>query len=556
VVGFAALLLAAPAATGQTTSAPIQASEQGSAIHGIVVNAKTGQPVGRVLVQAEGSSLLTGYDGRFGFSGLSGTVTTLRVRKPGFYLGMDPYQSGTKQVPLGSADEVRVMLYPEALITGTVSTANGEPLGQVQVQALRRTVDELGARWTPGGQTMTNGDGQFRLPLAAGEYVVETQYMANRQGGRSAILPVMAPAVGSNGGAGRGNGVSTLRLASGTEEHLELHPAMRPTHAVHIQIESAGAGGAGQFGPQIQAHLANGLVFSPGQARGAEKQGEVVVNLPDGSYLLSASTGLRDDAASYGETRVTVADEEMSGVTIHLQKALELAVEASVDPAVASAGATARATVIGAGPAIDPALHSAIDPGSASFVQQLGIFLQRVDAGVSLRTENVSAAARRRGPVAFTLLPGTYRLRTQGYSQWYVVSATAGGTDLLTQDLVVDGSSSAAPLRLVVSNQMATVRGTTKLGGQMAEGYVYLVAATPSTIPVIVARSAADGSFARGQVPPGSYKVAASEARLDLDLTDPAVQKQLAPYMKTVSVGAGESESVDLDAMPAAERTP
>jgi hypothetical protein len=537
---------------GQTTQTPIQATEQSASIHGVVLNASTNKPLGRALVQVEGHSVLTTYDGKFEFAGLSGTTTTVRVTKPGFYEGLDPYQTATKMVAVGSPDEVQMNLYPEGLITGTISAANGDPLAQIQVQALRRVDDESGTRWTIGGQTSTNGDGQFRLALPAGEYVVETQYMPERLGQHGAVLPVMVPAAGSNG-------ISTLRLASGSEQHLELHPSVRPSHAVHIQIDSSAGAAEGQFAPQIQVHLANGLVFSPG-TRGADRPGEVVVNLPNGSYILSASTGGREDGASYGETRVTVADEDVAGVTIHLQKALELPVEASVDPASAETGTAKSLTVISSGSAFDPALNSTdgsgINPGSASFVQQLGMFFQRTNAGASLRTENVSPAARRGGPVGFTLLPGRYRLRTAGYSQWFIESATAGGTDLLTQELVVDGGSSSVPLRLVVSNQTATIKGTTKLGGQSMGCAVYLIATAPSTAPVIQARSGSDGSFSRTQIPPGSYRVVAAETRLSYDLTDPPAQRQLAPYMKTVTVGAGETGSVDLDGMPASELKP
>jgi len=522
-----------------------------------VVNASTNQPVGRALVQVEGHSLLTGSDGRFEFSGLSGTSTQVRVKKPGFYEGLDLYQTASKQVAVGSPDEVRFALYPEALLTGTVSAANGDPLTGVQVQALRPMDDEYGPRWIMAGQTTTNGDGQFRLPLPGGDYVIETQYAPNRPGAHGTILPVMVPAGANGGTGGAANGASTLRLTSGTEQHLELHPPVRPSHTVHVAIDSSAGPGGEQFAPQIQVHLANGLVFSPVQSRG-ERQGEVVISLPNGSYLLSASTGMRDDAASYGETRVTVADEDVAGVTIHLQKALELPVEVSIDPAASATGAAGAGSsvvaVVSSGSAFDPATNPGTDPGTASFVQQLGIFLQRVNSGVSLRTENASPASRRGGPVGFSLLPGTYRLRSQGYSQWFVESATAGGTDLLSDDLVVDGGSSSLPLRLVVSNQTATIKGTTKAGDQPAQSYVSLIASTPSAMPVVRVRSGTDGSFSRSQLPPGSYRVVASETWMDL--SDPAIQRQLGPYMKTVTVGAGETGSVDLDAMPASELKP
>ena len=162
---------------------PFQATEESTSIHGVVLNAGNNRPVARALVHVEGRSVLTGYDGRFEFAGLSGTTTTVRVTKPGFYEGLDPYQTASKSVAVGTPDQVEVRLYPEALLTGTMTATNGDPLAQVQVQALRRIDDESGGRWTMAGQTSTNGDGQFRLPLPGGDYVVETQYMPERFGG-------------------------------------------------------------------------------------------------------------------------------------------------------------------------------------------------------------------------------------------------------------------------------------------------------------------------------------------------------------------------------------
>ena len=311
LVSAVGVVLVTSMAMGQTAAAPIQATEESTSIHGVVLNAGNNRPVARALVHVEGRSVLTGYDGRFEFAGLSGTTTTVRVTKPGFYEGLDPYQTASKSVAVGTPDQVEVRLYPEALLTGTMTATNGDPLAQVQVQALRRIDDESGGRWTMAGQTSTNGDGQFRLPLPGGDYVVETQYMPERFGAHGAILPIMVPAGGSNGGGTGGSGASTLRLASGLEQHLDLHPSVRPSHAVHIQIDSSAGPGEGQFAPQVQVHLANGLVFSA-QSRGAEKQGETIVNLPNGSYLLSATTGGREDGSSYGETRVTVADEDVT----------------------------------------------------------------------------------------------------------------------------------------------------------------------------------------------------------------------------------------------------
>ena len=225
-----------------------------------------------------------------------------------------------------------------------------------------------------------------------------------------------------------------------------------------------------------------------------------------------------------------------------------MTIEASVDTAGATAGSATGSTVTASVGAFDPSLNGTIDPGSASFVQQLGIFLQRTNEGASLRTENVSPMSRRGGPTVFPLLPGSYRLRTSGYSGWFVKSATAGGTDLLTAG--PGGGWRGARrcrLRLVVSNQAATMRGTTKIAEQLGTCYIY-----PDC----------DDSehFAGDQCAERKRMAASCVGRFRREATGwwlrrhgcmstwliSVVERQLAPYMKTVTVGAGETERMSI----------
>ena len=510
-----------PAPSGLTAT-------QDASLHGVVLNANTDQPIARALVQAGGKSLLTAHDGKFAFGDLTGNAVMVKVTKPGFYEGLDPNQAATRFTQPGSPDELLIRLYPEALITGTLTAPNGDPLAQVNVQALRLVYEDE-PRWIMGGQTFTNADGQFRLPLPGGDYVVMTQYSQGRSGGAQAVLPLLFPPIGASGGSNAMT--STIRVPGGTEQHLELHPPVRSNHAVTIQIDHAGGPLAIQGNPQIQAHLANGLVFSPSTHR-AEKEGEVVVNLPSGTYLLGANAGGRDDGSSYGETKVTVTDADISGVVIHMQQATELTLEASVDPAAA----TASQTVV-----------------DGSVDRQLGLFMVKTDSGIAQGNSSVSPASRRNAALSFSLLPGKYRLRSTAYSPWYVESASVGGTDLLTQDLVVDGGSSALSLRVVVNNDVATVKGTVSSVSATSASYVYFIADAPSTTPVISVRTSQDGSFSRAMLRPGSYRVLASENRAFFNLAEPAVLAHFASYIKTITVGAGETGTVDLSAVPASE---
>jgi hypothetical protein len=503
------------------------AGAQSSEIRGIVVNAATNQPLARALVQVDRQSVLTGHDGRFAFAGIDQPFVIARVRKPGFYGNEDASQTATAMVPVGSGDEVTIRLTPEALITGTLYTPSseggGEGLPRIFVQALRLQQDEYGTQWTPQGQTFSNEDGGFRLAVPPGDYIVETQYATERNsghpGGREVILPLLA------GGGGAGGSPVPMHVAAGTETRLDLRPIVRTAHAVHIKLGNQVDGGR----PQLQARMSNGMSFSL-LARPTEGSDEMVVMLPRGTFTLVGQQ-TTDGASRYGETRVTVADHDVEGVVLNLTSTPQIAVEVAVDPAITSDNPPA--------------------------VQQLGLSFYRTDAVPSAMNQSVYLGFHRGEAAAMaTLTPGRYRLHAQGGGPWFVESATLGGTDLLTQDLVVEAGSSAEPLRLVVSNQTGTLRATAKLGGTPGTCWVYLIATSSTAAPVLSAMTGPDGSLTRGFVPPGSYRVLASERRLSGRLTDSAVQAKFASYIQTVTVAAGDTVSVDLSAIPASEMKP
>ncbi len=505
-------------ASAQIGSASTQTADpvEVNSVRGTVLNAVTNQPVARALVQAGTQAALTGHDGKFEFSNLTASSTSIRVTKQGFYQSSGEATSETTISAASAADPVEIVLYPEALLTGTVTGVAGEPLPQILVLALRRQEDENGARWVIGGQSNTDADGQFRLPIAAGQYVLETQYAPERPGVHGAILPLMVPL--DDGSAAQ----AAMHVASGSEQHFDLRPEVRPRQNVHIKFDNA----ENRFVPQIEVHMGNGLSFYT-PLRPSDTQGEVVASLPSGTYVLSATVA-GGDQTSFGEARVAVADHEVTGVVLRLSKAVTYSAELVTEAASTS-------------------------DNQPPTIQQLGAYFIRTNAGASLTNQNTYLSQARDSTSGFTLLPGSYRLRAQNSAQWYIRSATLGGTDLLAQDLAVDEGGSALPLRLVVSDQTGSVKATVRLGGHPAAAWVYLLATAPSATPVIRARSGADGSLSHSNVPPGDYRVIALEERNSINLSDPAVMRQYASYVKSISVAAGETADVDLDALPASE---
>jgi hypothetical protein len=80
---------------------------------------------------------------------------------------------------------VQILLYPEALLTGTITGPEGNPLRNIGVEALRATDDDLGRHWIFSAVTRSNAHGQFRMPVAAGDYRLQTDL--SRALGTSAI---------------------------------------------------------------------------------------------------------------------------------------------------------------------------------------------------------------------------------------------------------------------------------------------------------------------------------------------------------------------------------
>lgn len=497
------------------------ATQQPATLRGVVLNAVNGQPVARALVQAGSHAVLTEHDGKFEFSDLTGSSAQIRVTKPGFYQGPNQDHQAMTVALASAVQPIEVRIFPEALITGAVIAANGDPLPQINVEALRRSADEAGQRWMVAAQTNTNADGEFRLPLPGGDYVVQTRYSQQRST-RQAILPVTVPDTGSSA---QPRAASTIHVASGTEQHLELQPQVRASYPVHLQVDGAGE----RFVSQLQARMSDGTTFNlPLRRTGAS--GELTIDLPSGTFILSASSLTLSDnnGMSYGETRVSVGDNEISGVPLHLSRVPPLTIEVAVDPSSTS------------------------DNGPPT-AAELGLFFYREDAAANPRNQNEYVTQRNGGQPSVTLLPGNYRLRAMGSATWFVESANFGGTDLLTHEIAVDAGSSGTPLRLLVSNRTGAVKAAIKLGEQPAACWVYLIATNPSVTPVRSGMSGSDGSFYRASVPPGTYRAIAFEERQAVDFTDPTALDGLASYVQTVTLAAGETAAIDLSAVPALE---
>lgn len=494
-------------------------------VSGVVVNAVNGTPIPRALVQIGGRAVLTDHDGKFEFDQFTGNAVvalrqplgagSVQVTKPGYYASLEPNGDGGTYLSSSQMSEpIRLRLYPEALLTGTVTAPNGEPLRSIQVRAMRRVFDETGDRWYQAGFAQTNARGQFRIPAPAGEYRLETLYLASNPSDNDVVMPVSLPTNSSDSTS------NSIRIRSGEEQNFDLHPAKGPAYVVSITLEPS-TGYA-----RIRART-GGVSFQVNPMSTGD--GTYRLRLPSGSYTLHA-TRYGPDGQQVADTNVTVADHDVSGVVLRFSQTQALPVEIRVDP-------------------------STSDNAAAPNLMSLGLMLRSTDLNED-QNFAVFPQQQKDGVVTFHAPPGTYRLQARDAGQWFVESATYGDRDLLRQEMVIAAGAGGGPIELTVSNRTGSLGGTTSLEGVPCNCWVALIATTPNATPVINHIRSNSTNGYRMDLAPGTYQAIAFEKRYSADFANSAALAPFASHVRMVTIHAGDQATLDLDAVPEEEIAP
>lgn len=496
-------------------------------ISGVVVNASTGQPVGRALVRFNDRAMLTTSEGKFEFDQVTEASGNLQVIKPGYYASLEPGSPSGTYLSTGQiAAPLQLRLYPEALFTGTVTAPDGEPLPHVLVTARRSAFEGSGHVLMPVAQKQTDSHGRFRLTVPAGDYKLETMYVPRINGTDQGVLPVIVPAESAS------NTSNFIHIRSGEEQHFDLRPMTSRAYTVTASFDSE----IGRGFPRITARSSNGTTISlPVRFSHYETSGSARMELPSGTYTLDVTIASREgSAAEQGEASVTVPDHDISGVVFHLSPVPSLPVELVLD---------------GAGTSDNQQLPN---------LRQFGLTLEKEQLDPDTFNLAIALAAQRDGTMMFTAPPGEYRLRARSNSSgsWYVKSASYGTSDVLQQEIVVGPGAGGTPIRITASNQTASLQGTCKLSGVVSDCWVYLIPTTPSATSVFIAHGNAQGVYNYAYLPPGSYQAIAFERMHSADYGDPATLVPFTTHVHGVTLNAGEKPTLDLDTVSEAEMVP
>lgn len=521
---MAVVLAAIPVTTlAQFENSSLADASSSSTIAGQVINASTGLPISRALVRFGDQAMLTGHDGKFEFDEVTSATGNLQAIKPGFYSNIDAGGPTSLSLRPGrDTASLTLRLYPEAIFSGTVMAPDGDPLPHVVVVARRNVFYGSNREWIPAAQVQTDNHGRFRLPVPAGDYRLESMYMPRVNGTNEVLLPAQLPTETSSNTSG------FLHIRSGEEQQFELHPTASRAYTVTASFDSS----LGRGFPRITAHLASGgTITLPVRFSGSGRTGSARMELPSGTYSLSASV-MSPEGAEQGETSVTVTDHDVSGVIFHLSPAAALPVELLAEGA-------------------------SISDSTQPKIQQLGLTLENDRLDSEIFNSTIRLTLRRDGTFVFTAPPGNYRLRASGNGPWHVKSASYGASDLLQQELVVGPGADGTPIRIGVSNQTAGLQGVCRAGNLPGDCWIYVVPTTPSAYPVFISHANREqGIYNYSNLPPGSYQVVAFEQRHSADYRDPATIAPFATHLRTITLAAGEKPTLDLDVVPEAEIAP
>ena len=525
---------------GQRPSPPPQTGN--ITLSGTVVNSVTGEGVPRALVQLNGiqlRSVLTDSAGRFEFDQLPEMQAVITARKPGFFSDQE-LSRGFRFEPTmirSGMGPVAVKLVPAGVITGQVTTPDGDPIEGVFLRLKAPVIVEGRKQWNEHGGARSDENGEFRIAnLQPGKY-----YLFSNTTQRVVGAPSEAFAASYYPGVADISGASPIQIQAGQTFVANL--TLQPEKAYSVSGVVTGLP-PGQF---ATVHLINSsnesLPFQSG-AGGPDGSFELA-RVPAGTYTLKAMSqggmrfgfgpgmgggggraGARFPQRYTGSAVVNVSGD-VTGVAIPMQPAADVPVNVRTDftnPQTSTSGAFVTYA-----------------DSQKQFRQFVHITLRRVD-GPNGYGSMMDASGNM---VIRDVEPGRYRAEFNAMgANLYVQAASFGTTDLLRDDLVITGGGDQQPIEVVVRDDAASLSGTADCGGTTC--WVLVIPDGASSISPRQMFVSPAGTFQAVGLPPGSYRVYAFNSLDGIEYSNPEVMKAYDGSAASVTLSAGQKGQVSL----------
>ncbi len=525
-----------------------EAKEATGAIGGIVVSAKTGEPLrsANVMLQGVGRRMgrgggfgggpranqtFTGIDGRFSFANLPAGNYTLYCSKAGYGTG-ETFASNTRlRIGTGeTSDSVVLRMQPSAVVTGRVLDAYGEPLPGATITALSRRYQAGETSWRAVGTARTDDLGEYRLHgLAPGRYLIAA---ASPQGISPRGVSYREFATSFYPAGDSPEQASAIKLTWGQElagVDFELQPAPETTLQGVVIDDSTGNPCADCWVIIQDADGAQTLRVNPTREGVFVAQGVG----PGPTWAMAVLRG-----RGGGQAAEQVFVPESGSIEVGL--------------AIAE-GQTMTADVVLEDPPEQEELQQENDrrgrPPAAAFITLMG--RGRAMRGPPLRANAPPGG----GPVEFRYVtPGTYWVEARAANGGYLRAISYGGRVLDQPEITVLPGVPVSGLEFHIAFDGASVQGAVNApsGEEVPERVSVLVVPEPGSSPYAQRMTVGVGEegFSIPGIAPGRYSFYALPRQSAFNPADPEDLRLLEPYAKTLTLKKGEEATIELDYIP------
>ena len=534
-------------------------------IIGHVVDGVTGQRISGVTVSIVGGGLpaaeksVSDSDGEFVFLALPPGTYSFGAKRGGYLDGTYGQRrpgGPARTLEIAEAerrDDLTIMMFKPAAITGTITDDAGEPVVKVEVRAYRRSFVSGRPVLAQVDAAMTDDRGIYRIGrLLPGAYVI--------------AVPLVTSTPPASGGPNprpvRDGGSSATHLPP-SDGKLQKFPTsyyVTGQTAAQATLIALGVGDVRrnadiQVRPQKALNISGSVTVARGLARGVQLSliaaGEDEVGgdrsvatavtgesgtfsfaaIPVGQYVIRAMvrparTNTPDDVPQWGEQLIAVNDKDLNDISLLMRVGARVSGRVELDSSSDDTGDLMQGLTV------------SLDPANSRWANLPPPVATSDAASKTFAVSNV--------------LPGRYLVRVKSSGGRSVKSVVYQGRDVSQTPVTIDGADLNG-LVVTLTDHPSIVAGTVS-GTDVGESNVLLFPQDPQTWADFGAASATvrtidvtdSGTFEERGIPAGDYWLVAFDQDTFIDAQSPAFLLAASKVATRLRVGNGEKQTTAL----------
>ena len=524
-----------------TVLAPQPPSLEVYQLTGTVIDAVTGEPIRKALIQVYSNIRRVTFSdeyGRFVFEGMPTGSYSVVAQKPGYFSNQELQRGGVSSFA-EAGPKVKpavVKLTPEAVLTGKITTADGVPLEHVPLSLNYIEIREGRRRWELKGSAVSDEDGRYRFAnLRPGSYYV----------GASPYTPLPqtlldadeSPKTGYPGAYYPGGpdlaSTSPIQLSAGEHAEANITLSEVPVYAVSGTV----SGYAANQGVGLQVFDPSGAAIDRGIQFSAENGRFDVLALPAGNYVIKAFSSGGPNQQLRAELPFHLAGD-LHNLHLTLAPSPTIAVKVQMEANSQRSGRRSQAQRMSfSGPPVSVRL-APMELGREGY------------ASFDSPNNQQSLSIREVDPGRYTAIIDTH---TGG--GWYVASAEYGRTNLLNDELVLTAGAPTLPINIVLRNDSASLTGTVNIPADFkTQATIVAVPERASKISPGVTywyppqdKNAALPEFLLDSLAPGEYLVYAFDRADGLEYTNREVLQDYTSKATHVTLAPDQRAKITLE---------